>query len=218
MRAVRPPRFAKAVPAASAAVLSLLLAGPALRAQDPGTTCLVCHGDEELVSPAGAPLHVSAEAFAGSVHGRAGQGCVGCHADLEGFEDFPHAPDLAPVVCGRCHAAYAGATLGEVHAVPSPRLIAEPVLCRDCHGYHDVRPSTDPASPAHASNLAATCGRCHAGAGANYARGRVHETAPSAPGSPAGVVRAVYRILIGAVTAFFLAYAGADILRSRRER
>lgn len=218
MGALRIPRRGAAAVAATALALLMPLAGPRLRAQDPGTTCLVCHGDEELVSSAGAPLYVRAEAFAGSVHGRAGQGCVGCHSDLEGFEDFPHAPDLAPVVCGRCHAAYAGAALGEVHAVPSPRLIAEPVLCRDCHGYHDVRPSTDPASPAHASNLAATCGRCHAGAGANYARGRVHELAPSDPKTPAGLVRAVYRILIGAAAAFFLAYAGADILRSRRER
>jgi hypothetical protein len=194
------------------------LVGPSLVAQDPERTCLVCHGDEELVSSAGTSVHVRPDLFVASVHGRAGLGCVGCHADLEGFEDFPHATDLAPVVCARCHAAYSGTGLAEVHAVPSPRLVSGPVQCWDCHGYHDVLPSTDPSSPAHAANLPATCGRCHPGAGANYAKGRVHDLSPSSGPSPAGLVRVLYKALIGAVTAFFLAYAGADVLRWRRER
>ncbi len=218
MGAVRASRARAAVIVAAAFSLVPALAGPSLQAQDPGTTCLVCHGDEDLASSAGKSVHVRDDLFAASVHGRAGVGCLGCHADLAGVEDFPHAPDLEAVKCGRCHDAYTRSTLGGVHAVLAPRLVADPVQCKDCHGYHDVLRSSDTRSAVHVSNLPATCGRCHPGAGVNYARGRAHELSPSAASSPAGVARALYKVLIGAVTAFFLAYAGADIVRCRRER
>jgi len=46
--------------------------------------------------------------------------------------------------------------------------------CASCHGFHDVRPSTDPKSSIYPSNLPATCGKCHPGASENFARGSVH--------------------------------------------
>lgn len=218
MGPVRAPRQATAVLIAAVLFISVALAAASPQARDAERACFVCHGDRDLVSPAGVPIHVSDEAFSGSVHGRAGVGCLGCHADLAGVEDFPHAPDLEDVTCGRCHDAYTRSTLGGVHAVPAPGLIAKPVLCKDCHGYHGVLRSSDPRSTVHVSNLPATCGRCHPGAGGNYARGRAHEFSSSAASSPAGVARVLYKVLIVAVTAFFLAYAGIDIVRWRRER
>ena len=46
--------------------------------------------------------------------------------------------------------------------------------CASCHGGHAILPSSDPRSPLHQTNLAATCGKCHPGAQANFARGKVH--------------------------------------------
>ncbi len=34
-------------------------------------------------------------------------------------------------------------------------------VCADCHGKHDIRPSTDQRSRVHPINLPETCGRCH---------------------------------------------------------
>jgi hypothetical protein len=193
-------------------------ASGAPRPQDGDATCFVCHDDPELKSAAGASVSVRPAAFAASVHGQAGIGCLGCHADLEGVEDFPHSPDLEDVACARCHRDYARLTAGGVHGTASPRLAARPVLCKDCHGYHDVRPSSEPGSPMAPANRPATCGRCHDGAGANFARGRVHELPGAGPRTAPGVVRLLYKALIAVMGVFFLAYVAADLRRSRRSR
>ena len=44
--------------------------------------------------------------------------------------------------------------------------------CSNCHGVHDIKSVTDPASPvAGLDNLAQTCEQCHPGAGAEFASG-----------------------------------------------
>ncbi len=198
--------------------VAFVRAGSGPRPQADDTTCFVCHDDRELKSSTGSPLYVEPAAFAASVHGRGGLGCLGCHVDLKGVEDFPHAANLEAVTCARCHADYARMTAGGVHGTASPRLAAKPVLCKDCHGYHDVVPSADPRSTVHVSNRPATCGRCHAGAGANFARGRVHELPSADLQTPPGIVRVLYKALIAVMGAFFLAYVAADLIRSRRSR
>ena len=193
-------------------------AGPMFPAQDDGRTCLLCHGDSEIKSPVGKSVSVDAARFTASVHGRSGAGCVGCHADLKGFEDFPHAQNLKAVTCANCHEAYGRTSSAGVHGTASPRLAASPVLCKDCHGYHDVLPSSDPESPVHAANRPGTCVKCHPGAGANFAKGHVHELPASSGRSPAGIVRVLYKVLIAVMTGFFLLYVGLDVLRWMRER
>ena len=211
-------------PGPGLAVLVLLVPFAAARVpsrtldQDEARTCLVCHDDAELVSSAGTPVYVNAKDFAASVHGRAGAGCAGCHAELKGFTDFPHPPDLKPVNCASCHGDYARTSTGGVHAMSSPRLARKPVLCKDCHGYHGVLRSTDPGSSVHSSNLPATCAGCHPGAERNFARGRVHEYPGTGSPTPAGVVRLLYKILIGLMAGFFLVAIAADLRRSRRGR
>ena len=46
--------------------------------------------------------------------------------------------------------------------------------CASCHGIHDIRPQSDPASLIHPDNIVKTCGKCHPDANANYAKGRIH--------------------------------------------
>jgi hypothetical protein len=48
--------------------------------------------------------------------------------------------------------------------------------CASCHGYHLIRPRSDPASLINPANLANTCGqpKCHPGATANFGKGKVH--------------------------------------------
>ncbi len=205
---------ALAVMLGSAAALAAPLSPP----QAADKTCLICHENAGLKSSAGMPVYVSPTDFGASVHGQAGIGCVDCHTDLKGVEDFPHAKGLESVNCAACHGEYARATAGGVHATASPRLSARPVGCKDCHGSHDVLRSSDPRSSVHVSSRPATCGRCHPGAGIHFAKGRVHELAGKGPTTPAGVFRILYKVLIAVMGGFFLADIAVDLLRSRRDR
>lgn len=180
--------------------------------------CLACHADRDLRSSAGTSVFVDPDVFSRSVHGQAGVGCTGCHADLAEVEDFPHPPKLRPAVCATCHGDEARGSLAGVHRLASPRLARSPVVCKDCHGYHDILPLADEASVLSAARRPATCAKCHPGAGANYSRGRVHDVAAAGRTSPARVAGALYKALIGVMTAFFLAYVSVDLLRARRER
>lgn len=124
--------------------------------------CLACHGDPGAVRADGRAVVVKPESFAASIHGMGGLACVDCHADLAKGAEFPHAEKLAPAQCGACHDKAVAAFDKGVHAQArrgAGNLSA--ATCADCHGSHDIRPSSDPASRTHHSNLLDTCGRCH---------------------------------------------------------
>jgi Doubled CXXCH motif (Paired_CXXCH_1) len=138
-----------------------------------------------------------AAAYAGSVHGR-GIGtpaeadlptCTDCHHAHDTGGPRQERWALATVdVCGRCHG---NATLmkkyglstsvlttyltdfhGKVASLrqhqgtrPTGAVVAR---CTDCHGVHDIGPTTAPSSPVIRANLQKTCRTCHADANANF--------------------------------------------------
>jgi len=160
-------------------LLALLLPVIPAQAQD-NETCYMCHEDEDLTGLNAAGTEVSMFVAPGaldeSVH--AGMECINCHADLDGFEDWPHAERLEPVDCGLCHDA-GDVLAGSVHAeVHGGRTIA---TCADCHGNHGILPPSD-SDPAQGS---VKCGSCHSSIEREYEQslhGRVvHEGADLAP-------------------------------------
>ena len=125
----------------------------------------------------GAKAEAGAKFVAGfdhSVHGaalRAGKAeaasCVDCHG--------AHAMNKAAVgtasvnrlhltdTCARCHKEAADDYRQSVHAVALGKGNLDSAGCTDCHGEHDIKPHTDPASPVHKTNLAQqVCAECHA--------------------------------------------------------
>ena len=155
-------------------------------------TCVSCHGGHDVrpsSDPASrvAPGNVDAtcgachvgilEQYAASVHHGAENGatCTHCHR--------PH--DIRPPdgrfrqdsieTCGGCHAERFGTFRQTYHGKVS-RLgeSGRAATCASCHGAHDVRPASDPASRIHPSNLVATCGACHEGAHEEFTRYQVH--------------------------------------------
>ena len=86
-------------------------------------------------------------------------------------------------VCATCHNSV---RLSEKYGMPSQQFNSfqdsyhglasragsvEVANCASCHGVHNIKPSSDPASTVNKANLAATCGRCHPGAGKNFGQG-----------------------------------------------
>ncbi|MBP2675645.1 MAG: Cytochrome b subunit of formate dehydrogenase-like protein, partial [Deltaproteobacteria bacterium] len=120
--------------------------------------CMDCHGDKtiSMTLPDGkeVPLYVDLQEYGRSVHG--GSGCVVCHTDAKA----PHGK-LRKVSCGRCHGDAARSFAGSSHGRLPAKGVANVPACHDCHGKHDVRKSSDPASMTFRLNIAATCLRCH---------------------------------------------------------
>jgi hypothetical protein len=146
----------------AAFALSFLLAPVALaRAEvaSPGNDdCLACHDDATLTASDGRSIAVPHQSFADSIHGA--MACTDCHADLARAE-LPHAEKLAAVDCASCHADAVSAYEKGVHAEARHAGNVSAAKCTDCHGTHDIRSSSNAASPTYALNLPNTCGKCH---------------------------------------------------------
>ncbi len=94
--------------------------------------------------------------------------------------------NMADQTCAKCHG---GVRLAQESGVPGGRIttynqsyhglakrLGSKVAanCASCHGVHDILPSSDRRSSVNKANLQRTCGKCHKGATANFAVGRIH--------------------------------------------
>jgi formate dehydrogenase gamma subunit len=180
-----------------------------------------------------------------SVHGKAlaygstdSPTCVDCHGEHRIGEDGEHAPGsyaayLSHTTCVRCHESE---RIVERYGLPAQRLttyidsyhgLADKsgstvvANCASCHGIHDILPSKDPASSIHRDNLPRTCGKCHPGAGENFALGSIHVDADRGDrhGEDTGsvviyYVRQFYLVLILATVLGMLGHNGLDLARN----
>lgn len=144
------------------AALAFLWAAPPGFGNASDEDCLTCHGDSGLKSEQGRSLFVDVANFTASIHGAAGIACVDCHAELKKIADFPHAAKLKPVDCAACHDKAARVVRDSVHGrFREGGEASVTVLCKDCHGTHDIRPSADTRSHTFAMNIPDTCLSCH---------------------------------------------------------
>jgi hypothetical protein len=124
--------------------------------------CLGCHSIEGLAKqlPDGdtLSLHVSADAFRQSVHGKFG--CAACHADIDLAVHPGQTRDIQSrrqysieraEACRMCHAEAAEQHDGSLHAARVREGDPLAPVCTGCHGDHAVTPRT----------AYETCVRCH---------------------------------------------------------
>lgn len=160
--------------------LAAAVAGPGLAFAD---SCIDCHS--ELPEPLGTP----AEGFPRDVHAAAGFSCADCHGGdptVEGEEAMSKAagfvgkpePAEIPEFCGKCHAnkrvmrrydAVIPTTQLEEywtsgHGMALRKGNTKVATCISCHGVHGIRAVSDAEGPVHKTNVAQTCGHCHADA------------------------------------------------------
>jgi len=168
--------------------------------------------------------HVAVAAkYGSSVHGKAlarGNGSTPVCTDCHGIHTIAKAGDLVNgprSSCARCHE---GVHLSQEFGVAGTRVASYESSyhglarrmgstvaadCASCHGAHDVLPSSDPRSAIHAKNLPKTCGKCHEGVAANFARGKVHMVEGDVSDTPSLVntwIRRIYIVLIFATIGF----------------
>jgi cytochrome b subunit of formate dehydrogenase len=192
----------------------------------PGT-CGACHGE-------------ITDQFETSIHGLAATSgiadspvCTDCHGEHRilavGAEGSPVSATNIPVrVCGPCHSDL---RLGEkygldadqvpsyedsFHGLASRGGVQRVANCASCHGVHNILPSSDPASNVHPDNLAGTCGKCHVGAGSQFAIGPVHVLADETPNIIAHWIRLIYIPLIWVTVLGMLLHNLLDLVKKTR--
>jgi cytochrome b subunit of formate dehydrogenase/nitrate/TMAO reductase-like tetraheme cytochrome c subunit len=193
-------------------------------------TCASCHGE-------------IAKVYNESIHGTArikgnedSPTCTSCHGEHEILGPKDPRSLVAPAnvsvqVCAKCHNSV---QLSRKYGMPSQQFNSfqdsyhglaaragsvEVANCASCHGIHNIKPSSDPTSTINKANLAATCGRCHPGAGKNFARGAVHVVIGRETG-PAILfwIRAIYIFLIVAVVGGMVLHNLLDFIQRTRRR
>ncbi len=179
------------------------------------------------------------EQYERSVHGkgmRAGIAespvCTDCHGEhtitkITDPSSSVNARNI-PKTCSGCHENIA---IESRYALPKKRLstymdsfhgvaveygMTKAANCASCHGFHDVLPSSDPASPVNKANLPRTCGKCHPNAGPNFAKGIVHVEATPEKAMGVFAVRMFYTIFIAALVLLFVLHVVMDLLGRRR--
>jgi len=177
-----------------------------------------------------------------SVHGVAvAQGsaespsCTDCHGEHSirkaKAADSPVAPaNVSEKVCSPCHSSV---RLTAKYGIRNDRFktfadsfhglairggSVSAANCASCHGSHDILPSSDPRSRIAPGHLAATCGKCHPGADAAFAKGKVHLDMTEKDDPLLYWVALIYTLLIVVVIGGMLAHNALDFWRKARHQ
>ncbi len=191
-------------------------------------TCGMCHTD------------IAAE-FHSSVHGRAVERgvaeapvCTTCHGEhailSPKSEASPVNPHHIRETCAQCHG---NVRLASRFGLPPDRVVSfdasfhgmaakagsETVAnCASCHGVHNILPSTDPHSTINPKNLAATCGKCHPGAGSRFALGLIHQLPGGTEPKAIRWARAFYLFVIPLTIGLMFLHNLGDWVRKLAQR
>ena len=181
------------------------------------------------------------EVYERSVHGKGMRGgiaespvCTDCHGEhtITKITD-PASSVFAGNIPRTCSACHEQEGISSRYALPKKRLstymdsfhgialeygMTKAANCASCHGFHDVLPSSDPASPVNKANLPKTCGKCHPNAGANFAKGLVHVEVTPQKAMGVFAVRVFYTIFISTLVLLFVLHVGMDLLGRRRRK
>ncbi|UCF78656.1 MAG: cytochrome b/b6 domain-containing protein [Candidatus Eiseniibacteriota bacterium] len=169
-------------------------------------TCGQCHSD------IAATLEQSVHGVALAAGIEDSPVCTDCHGEHRIRSHEEPASSVYPTsivkTCGACHEAERISTKFRIpgdristyqesyHGLAGRYGSITVANCASCHGYHDILPSSDPASTVHKANLPRTCGKCHVGAGAGLAEGYVHSTALRSKTPIVHYVAVIYIVLI----------------------
>ena len=202
--------------------------------------CESCHGSHRILShkdPASSTYKTNVPATCGKCHAK-------IDADYEqGVHGKAIAKgDLKAPVCSDCHTAHAilQPTESEFRMQSTPICgschkdklstyhdtfhsqlgllggYVQTARCWDCHGAHDVRPSSDPGSPINRANLVKTCGKCHTGANLSFVQYQPHADPHNRKLNPGlFFVRLFMNLLLAGVLTFFVIHTILWLVRSR---
>lgn len=154
--------------------------------------CTDCHSEHNILSP----RDLASSVYATNV----AQACSRCHDDEILSRQYGFITSRMKSYTNSFHGT--ASKFGE----------ARVANCASCHGFHDIRRSNDPKSSVNPANLSQTCGRCHAGAGRNFSRGKIHVVSQKESNRSAHLVKTFYIILITVVISIALIFIVVDFI------
>lgn len=153
--------------------------------------CTDCHGEHNIRSPQDKQSRVYATQVALT--------CARCHEDDQLTQKY------------NLPKARLRTFRGTFHGLASSYGETKVANCASCHGFHNIRPSSDPKSSVSPSNLPETCGQCHLGATQNFSKVKIHVLDPKAANYAGFIVKNFYLYLILALIGSFVLYILADL-------
>ena len=165
---------------------------------DDSPVCTDCHGEHRILAVSAPGSPVSATNIPIRV-------CGPCHSNVRLTEKYGLAMDQVPSYEDSFHGL---AARGGVQRVAN---------CASCHGVHFILPSSDPDSYIHPDNLAATCGKCHVGAGSRFKIAPVHVLAKETSNIVAHWIRLIYIPLIWVTVVGMLLHNLLDLSKKTRD-
>ncbi len=180
-----------------------------------GPTCASCHGEIHAARKTAAydPKATAREAVPADRREIAKR-CEACH----GNEEFAKAAGVNPEAAVTYHDSIHGrlARVGNPYAP----------VCVSCHaapmtkgGTHAIVAKTDPASAIAAGHRQETCGRCHAGASANFGQLVAHKPIQEIGGSVVThIIHVAFSWLTTLTLLFFAFHVAIDFVYELRQR
>lgn len=205
-------------------------------------SCSSCHGAHKILSktnPASRTNHANIaetcgtchagpkQAYSDGIHGQLaamGDGrapsCTDCHTTHQISSVRTAAWQMkTTATCGGCHKDQSETYRDTFHAQVSALGYVETAHCWDCHGFHDIRPATDPKSSIARANLQATCGKCHKDVTMSFASYQPHADRHNMRAYPAMWGTWMFmNLLLLSVVGFFGLHTALWMIRSLAER
>ncbi len=192
-------------------------------------TCGKCHSEIK-------------DEYSESIHGKLvlkgntdAPSCTDCHGEHNIMKaNDPNAPvafqNVSREICSPCHESV---KLSEKYGLAANRYktftesyhglalrggSASVANCGSCHGVHNIKPSSDPTSTVHKSNLVKTCGSCHPGANETFTQGSIHVTLEKEDEPILYWISTVYIFLLFSILSGMFLHNAIDFYRKAKIR
>jgi nitrate/TMAO reductase-like tetraheme cytochrome c subunit len=159
--------------------------------------CVDCHGEHVILSPYDEISSVSPENIANT--------CAACH-ESEKMKKY----DITSDKLKTYRESY--------HGIAQELGSLQVANCASCHGFHDIRPSSDPKSSIHIDNLPATCGTCHTRTSVNFAKGKVHLDIESKESGSLYYIRKIFIWVFAGLVLISIIWLFADLRKRFTEK
>lgn len=177
-------------------------------------TCGACHAG--IASDYMNGIHGKAIA-AGNLKAPVCTDCHTAHAILQPTESEFRMQSTP--ICGSCHTDKLSTYRDTFHSqLGLLGGYVQTARCWDCHGAHEILPTSDPRSPINQANLVKTCGECHAYANASFVQYQPHANPRNRKLNPGlYFIRLFMNVLLIGVLAFFAIHTLLWLIRARYE-